>query len=95
MSKVKIKLSDDNIKKDSEISLGDKIKLYLMEGDLESDVLSYTVSGNIVDIEVEIPKDVYERLEFEEDRILDVVDLDMLIDGNKTLYWTYEDCDLM
>lgn len=95
MSKVRITLSEDNIKSNSKVMLGDNIKLYLMEGDVNVPILSSRLNNNLLEVDVEVDKELYDRLKFEDDRILDIVDLDMTVDGTQTLYWTYQGSSLI
>lgn len=95
MSKVRITLSEDNIKNNSKVMLGDNIKLYLMEGDVNVPILSSRLNNNLLEVDVEVDKELYDRLKFEDDRILDIVDLDMTVDGTQTLYWTYQGSSLI
>lgn len=95
MLKVRITLSEDSITSNSKVILGDNIKLYLMEGDVNVPILSSRLNNNLLEVDVEVDKELYDRLKFEDDRILDIVDLDMTVDGTQTLYWTYQGSSLI
>lgn len=90
MPNVKLLVSGKELTLDSEYSLGDKAVLYLMEGDIDSVVMGGHFENNILEINVVVDDKIYEKLKYEEDRILDITELYLGVNGKSCKDWTYE-----
>lgn len=87
MNKIIIRLINNTLDKIETITTNENVKLFLMALDVDAKIINSEVVENEIRLTVEIDDDVYNMLDEEEDKIMDIIGLEVNHNGELTDGW--------
>lgn len=87
MNKIIIRMINNTLDKIETITTNENVKLFLMALDVDAKIINSEVVENEIRLTVEIDDDVYNMLDEEEDKIMDIIGLEVNHNGELTDGW--------
>lgn len=84
-----VTIVDKALKDYSSLGIPEEVTLYLLEGDITCNVISSKVEQENLYLSLEVPQDIHDRLSREEDKILDIVDFELIINNELSKDWMF------